>query len=353
MYKIICISALLSCIVLRSQGQQSYAKPDYSVKFLSYFGIGSESVQKKSTLGYNAAYYALLQRKFPEITSQGIGVPVHFYNEVLKSSGADKLIAQFAKEQDNLGDEGKAKRLRTIQNTIKKAKLPQSLINQFNNAYEEFYAGKKIMLSASPNHKTLGKGFAFSPKGTYTTITDKKSFASDVLQIYASFWEENSIIDLKKNGLAKVVEQLAIGILITEYFEKPAITGNAESCYYAPSSNSLQKNPSIYITSLKEGCASKHDEWLRFKQFDSKWYQNLNSPELQQPKECKVFLDNATLTPIIRQLQQVLSTLDPGIRKRSKLEQNDNIGVDFCILKTKTGYRLQLLELRWYAQPSK
>ena len=89
------LSSIIVLFSASSKAQKGYAKPDFSVQYVSYFGIGSKSVQKSAVIGYNASNYALMQEALPEWTDQGLGLPVYFYKKMIESCGADKLIDAF------------------------------------------------------------------------------------------------------------------------------------------------------------------------------------------------------------------------------------------------------------------
>lgn len=330
---------LLSCITVLfsvpSKAQKAFAKPDFAVQYVSYFGIGSKSVQKPAVIGYNAANYALVQEVLPEWADQGLGVPVYFYNKVLESCGADKLIAAFIADYDKIPKKNLAPRLLAISTKIKNATISKNLKNQLKNAINEFYKGKKIRLSSSPNTLVTEESTTFS---VTTSIDD---LGPSIALIYASFWELDAVIARFSNKKLDH-KNLAVGILVTQGFEYGYAIGRVQTDY-------TTKEPSINILSKRETSTER----IGFPTFDSKWYRTY-----QKAEKAPVFVDNAALTPTVRALQKVMLVLDPILRTEiteSKVLSNKDYAVvfTFIIKKTEEGtfvVKLQQPELQFQSK---
>lgn len=321
-----------SLIQSQLNAQFLYEKPDYGVKFLSYFGIGSESVQKPSILGYDACHYALIQRE-SELVEQGLGVPVCFYNDVLTSSGAKTLIEQLQKEYTKLKDADLEKHLSAIEAKIKSANISTSLINQLRNGIDEFYKGKAIRIMSSPNYIMLNKCHTVLDNYT-STCSNIKNLATALKEHYSLFWSFAAFKNRVEHKLAN--KELAIGLVITGEVQD-VYAHNAVRTIYKDQSTT----PSIFIKSTKEQSV----EQIAFRQFDSKWYVTL-----EKGKTSKIFVDNAPLTPIARQIQSTVAELDPILKNMhlgftEKAAPYDYVvHFTFAIIKQGTAFKLRLVE---------
>lgn len=313
-----------------SKAQTGHVKPDFAVQYVSYFSIGSKSVQKPAVIGYNAANYALMQEALPEWTDQGLGVPVYFYKELLKSCGADKLIDAFIADYNKMNRKNIAPRLLAIREKIKTAKVSKNLKSQLRNAIDEFYKGKSIRLSSSPN-------FLLNKAGpTFSLTSSMDDLGANIALIYASFWEEDAVIPRFSNKEINQ-KQLALGILVTQGFEYGYAIGRVQTDY-------TTKDPSINILSKRETSTER----IGFPKFDSKWYRTY-----QEAEKAPVFVDNAALTPTVRALQKVMTVLDPILRsdlsKKSLPNEDYTTVFTFIIKKTEEGkfvVKLQQPELQ-------
>lgn len=333
---------LLLSLGISAQDKGKYFAPDYSVKFLSYFGIGSESVQKKSIIGFNATHYAKMQKQFPEWTGQGLGVPVYFYQQVIKSSGAEKLINNFAK-LEQYTDQQCEEYCEKIQKAIQASQLPQNLVNQLNNAYEEFYKGKQVMVVASPNYYNF-KQENGEPFQEYQLGSDQVSLEMVILEVYAQMWEENRV---KLLG-AKKVKQLAMGLLIREAYWYSFSHGTATVKASSPSTDNASKL-GIFLSSMR----NREEEIIYFPSLDSKWYRGNN-----EKTKNSVFVQNSRLTPIVRQIQEAVVKMNTLLKKdlTHSIEEEGKaktssmiIEVDYCILDGgKYPPKLRLLKANWY-----
>lgn len=327
----LCSCLVFLCSVSSSKAQKGYAHPDFAVQYVSYFGIGSQSVQKPAVIGYNAANYALMQEALPDWTGQGLGVPVYFYKKVLESCGADQLINTFIADYDKMQPKDVAARLLEITSKIKVATVSKNLKNQLKNAINEFYKGKQIRLSSSPN-TPLTEG-----RTTFSVTTSMDDLGASLALIYASFWERDAVIARFSN---KTLDQkkLAVGVLVTQGFEYGYAIGRVQTDY-------TSKEPSINILSKRETSTER----IGFPKFDSKWYRTYEKAE-----KTPVFVDNAALTPTVRNLQKMMTILDPILRaeipKSNVLSNKDYITqFTFVIKKTEEGQfivKLQQPELQ-------
>jgi hypothetical protein len=312
-----------------SKAQKSYAKPDFAVQYVSYFGIGSASVQKPAVIGHNAANYALMQEALPEWTNQGLGIPVFFYKKTLESCGADQLIHQLLANYNQLKEKELAIKLQKIRETILGASIPKSLSSQLKNAIGEFYKGKKIRLSCSPNFQAT--------TATFSIAVSTEDLMPSIAQVYASFWQLDAV---KTRLLNKNLDQkqLVVGILLTQGFEYGYAIGRVQTDY-------TTKYPSINILSKRKSSTER----IGFPKFDSKWYRTY-----QKAEKMPVFVDNAALTPTVRDLQKAMLVLDSILRteiSKSKVLSNKNYTAvfTFVIKKTEEGQfivKLQQPELQ-------
>lgn len=311
-------------IAASSKAQTSYTKPDFAVQYVSYFGIGSESVQKAAVIGCNAANYALMQQALPEWTDQGLGIPVYFYKNTLETCGADKLIQKFLADYKNLNEKQLGTRLLKIRETIMGASISKSLINQLKNAIAEFYKGKKIRLSSSPNFQ--------STTGTFSITSSIEDLTPSIAQIYASFWDLDAVKTRFSNKNLDP-QKLALGILLTQGFEYGYAIGRVQTDYTTP-------KPSILILSKRESSTER----IGFSSFDSKWYQTY-----EKAKKTPIFVDNAALTPTVRELQKVANALDPLLRRKisaSKILSNKDYTVVFTFVIKKAEKGKFILKLQ-------
>jgi hypothetical protein len=328
------LCSVLVLFLTTSKAQKGYARPDFAVQYVSYFGIGSQSVQQAAVIGNNAANYALLQQALPAFTDQGLGVPVSFYIETIKSCGADKLIDALITDYDKMGQKDLEPRLRAISERIKKATVSKNLKNQLKNAINEFYRGKKIRLSSSPNFQATEDDLPFS---VTSSIED---LGTNLALVYASFWNPDNFDVIAGRFENKTLdpEKLAVGILVTQAFEYGYAIGRIQTDY-------TTKEPSINILSKRETSTER----IGFSTFASKWYKTY-----QKAEKTAVFVDNAALTPTVRELQKAMVLLDPILRtsiSKSKALSNKDYRavVTFVIKKTEAGkffIKLQQPELQ-------
>lgn len=330
--------SIVLLLFVSSKAQTGYAKPDFAVQYLSYFGIGSKSVQRAAVIGNNAANYALMQEALPDLTDQGLGIPVSFYKNTIESCGADKLIDALIADYDKMNQKDLEPRLRAISESIKKATISKNLKNQLKNAIGEFYRGKKIRLSSSPNFQAA-KGAS-----TFTVTSSVEDLGSNLALVYASFWNPDNfnamIVRLENKDLDS--KQLAVGVLVTQAFEYGYAIGRVQTDY-------TTKTPSINILSKRKSSTER----IGFPSFESKWYRTY-----QKAEKTPVFVDNAALTPTVRALQKAMLVLDPILRtnlsKSNVLSDKDYTAVfTFVIKKTEAGefvIRLQQPELQLQAK---
>lgn len=289
---------LLIASTVHAQLQPQTVHPDYSVKFLSYYGIGSASVQKPSVLGYKATWYAQLQQALPDHVPQGIGVPVYFYQQLLKDAGVQPLIETLKKDYKSLNEEDLEKQLTLIRKKIEATAVSQSLLNQLKNAIEEFYPNQALLINVSPNY---WQGNTNAPYcGQYYTFAYDGIISSQQLaQCYASVWTPKRFKAAYANGIFGN-HDLAVGLLITGR----QTSKYAESFVYTTWQHA-PKTPSITIKSQYW----ESQEIIQFTEFDSKWYHTIQKGEKQN-----CFVDEPELTPTARAIQSFITTADPILR---------------------------------------
>lgn len=321
----------------------SIPKADKEMKFLSYFEIGGKAVQTANYIGTKASNYAMLQHEFPKYVRHGFGVPFYFYFETIKEAGADKLIKTLQDNSAKLSVSERNKQLKAIQARILAAKVPKSLLNQLRNMFDEYFKNTKIRLRSSTNCEDLpqfnGAGL-YKSKGFHTKSSDAE-LEKKILEVYASLWSTLAFEERDFFGINH--QQVGMAILINQSFDEEYANGVAITI---PNSSGT---PSIYINSqtgenaVTNPSNGQIPEAIIFKQFDSKWYSTQSKSNIKN-----IFVDNAKLTPTVRELQKITAQIDKLFR--TKLSSNDTttygIDLEFKILKVDGIYQLYIKQAR-------
>lgn len=311
---------LICYLGLQNVTAQKAVRPDASVLHLSYFGIGSESVQKPSVIGYQASSYALFQRVQPDKRNiptykQAFGIPVSFYQELLKSPEVAAAIKALKKENYQVASKATKLALSNVRQAILGAQLSKSLVAQVYKAIDE-ELGKKaaVQLTLSPTYTLPISQALMVSKSTRETII------SDLKVLYASFWGEQYFYH--RVQLLKAPFEAATGILMVHSRnDKPYVSGTVTVSFIGS-----QESPSITINAKNNWFGQT--ESIRFQYLDSKWYQ-----VVEKSKKGHVFIDQPAFTPIARSLQTCGTEAYESIKTYYQLDPKTPIVMHFDVYK--------------------
>ncbi|MGH1336492.1 MAG: PEP/pyruvate-binding domain-containing protein [Aureispira sp.] len=316
-------------------------KPDLSVQSFSHFATGARSVQTIACIGAKASNYALLYHHLPSYTRPGFAIPFYFYVKTIKSCGAEELIERLLKNKDNWSLEERKQALATIRNKIATASLDARIFKELEVICTTYYKGKKLRLRSSTNCEDLP---AFNGAGLYVSKgfwegSDQALIQKKILEVYASLWLDRAFEEREFFGIDQ--EKVAMGILINEAFPDEYANGVALTLPNAVGTPTIHINTQYGERSVTNPEGTAQPEVIYFRQLDSKWYVTVSKSSVQN-----IFVENPSLTPLVRQLQQASAQID-GLLKR-KTTHSDHYGVDieFKIMKEATGFKLYLKQAR-------
>lgn len=220
--------------------------PDKTLRYISYFEKGSQSVQKTEYIGSKAANYALIQRELPEWVRPGFAIPFAFYFDMLESKGASKEVALFLSSYKSMDANTRGIGLKKIRHAIKGSQISPDLLNQLKVLIENEFPKSRIRLRSSTNCEDLAE---FNGAGLYTskgfdTWLPIDSLSKKLLTVYASLWSERAFEEREFYSIDH--RKAAMAILINEAYHKEWANGVAIT--------SIEENGqiSLYINSQIE-----------------------------------------------------------------------------------------------------
>lgn len=316
---------------------------DLSVRSISYFDIGSKSVQNVNCIGAKAANYALLQDELPKSVRKGFGIPFYFYDKMLKTSGTDKLIEKLIRDEAKISIWARNQQLKAIREKIRSAQVDEQLLRELKQIAKQYFPGKRIRLRSSTNCEDLptfnGAGL-YKSKGFWET-DDPAEIEKKILKVYASLWtskafEERAFfsIDHQKAGMA---------ILINEAFREEYANGVVLTIPEKVGGLRIHINSQYGENSVTNATVGEQAEAIFFRQKNSKWYVVESKSSIHD-----VFINQSDLTPLVRALQTISIQLDALLKKEIESEKQINYGVDleFKIMKEKMGFKLYIKQAR-------
>lgn len=315
--------------------------PDLSVQSFSHFKTGEKSVQTVSCIGAKAANYALLYHKLPVYTRQGFAIPFYFYFKTIQSCGADELIRNLLKNKEKWSAEQLKAALATIRVKIEHATLDERIFKELELICEQHYKGKKVRLRSSTNCEDLA---TFNGAGLYVSKgfwegSDRALIQRKILTIYASLWLERAFEERAFFGIDH--QKAAMGILINEAFPEEYANGVALTLPNKEGTPSIHINTQYGELSVTNPVGTEQPEVIYFRQFDSKWYVTEARSSIHN-----IFVENALLTPLVRQLQQACIQIDALLRANVQDPENYGVDVEFKIMKEKMGFKLYIKQAR-------
>ncbi len=160
--------------------EQTKILPLDSIKFVmsDAFGAKCTNVATLRTFG------------FPEGTiPDGFGVPFYFYDEFMKFNGFYDAVAEMISDPDFIADlETRIDMLKEFRKTIKRADMPQWMLDELQVMHDQFPAGSSVRCRSSTNNEDLP---GFSGAGLYTSKTqhpEEGHISKSIKQLYASMW---------------------------------------------------------------------------------------------------------------------------------------------------------------------
>lgn len=316
-------------------------QPDLSLRAFSHFKTGSTTVQTVDCIGAKATNYARLQHVIPNLVRPGFAIPFYWYFETIKSCKADRLIEALLKEKDKLSQAAIYQKLAAIRAKILAGKVDDYVFTELDLITAQYFKGKKVRLRSSTNCEDLpqfngaglyeSKGFL---EGSERAIIEKK-----LLKVYASLWLDRAFdereffgIDHKKAGMAVLIngafpDEYANGVALTIPNEKGSPTIHINTQY-----------GELSVTNPENGAVP---EAIYFRAFDSKWYVTESKSSVHN-----IFIENAKLTPLVRQLQDAMATIDGLLRANIARPENYGVDVEFKIMKEGNAFKLYIKQGR-------
>lgn len=316
-------------------------KPDVSVRAFSHFTTGDRSVQTVTCIGAKASNYALLYHELPNYTRPGFAIPFYFYFQTIQACGADQLIRTLLKQKHQWTKERLHKQLETIRNAIMGATLKEQVFKELEIICKQYYKGKKIRLRSSTNCEDLpefnGAGLYVSKgfwEGSERTVIQQK-----ILEVYASLWLVRAFEERDFFGIDH--SKVAMGILINEAFPDEYANGVALTLPNPTGTPSIHINTQYGEQSVTNPEGKAVPEVIYFRQLNSKWYVTESKSSIHN-----IFVENAALTPLVRQLQSACATLDTLLKKELEHPTHYGVDVEFKIMKEENKFRLYLKQAR-------
>ena len=127
---------------------------------------------------------------FPEGTiPNGFGVPFYFYQEFMKYNGFfDRIEEILADNEFHSNLEYRIDVLKDLRSDIKKADMPQWMLDELQEMHDQFPEGISVRCRSSTNNEDLP---GFSGAGLYTSKTQhphEGHISKSIKQVFASMW---------------------------------------------------------------------------------------------------------------------------------------------------------------------
>lgn len=316
-------------------------EPDLSVKAFSHFNKGSKSVQTVHCIGAKASNYALLYHHLPEYTRLGFAIPFYFYVETIQSCGANLLIDELLENKENWSTKRIKEQLEVIRARIQQAILKEPIYKELEWILDNYYKGKKIRLRSSTNCEDLpsfnGAGLYVSKgfwEGSGRAVLEQK-----ILEVYASLWLDRAFEEREFFGINH--QKAAMAILIHEAFPNEYANGVALTLPNPTGGSSIHINSQIGEASVTNPEGTAQPEMIYFRALDSPWYVTQATSSIEP-----VFVDNAALTPLARQLQRACAEINTLLKKNIPQSENYGVDIEFKIMKEDKGYHLYIKQAR-------
>lgn len=316
-------------------------EPDLSVRAFSHFKTGARSVQNVTCIGAKASNYALLYHELPQYTRPGFAIPFYFYFKTIRACGADQLIKNLLDHKKNWSAEQIEQALAKIRSQISNAKLEESIFNELNVICEQYYKGKKVRLRSSTNCEDLAE---FNGAGLYVSKgfwegSERAIIQKKILEVYASLWLTRAFEERDFFGIDH--RKAAMGILINEAFPDEYANGVALTLPNEEGSPTIHINTQYGELSVTNPEGAEVPEVIYFQHLDSKWYVTESKSSVHN-----IFVENANLTPLVRQLQTACAKIDALLRKKLADPENYGVDVEFKIMKEGTVFKLYIKQAR-------
>lgn len=316
-------------------------KPDLSVTSFSHFKTGARSVQNVTCIGAKASNYALLYHELPEWTRPGFAIPFYFYFKTIQACGADQLIKTFLADKKNYSTEEIEKALEAIRAKIATASLDAAVFNELESICTQYYKGKKVRLRSSTNCEDLAE---FNGAGLYVSKgfwvgSERAVIQRKILEVYASLWLLRAFEERDFFGIEH--DQVAMGILINEAFPDEYANGVALTLPNVDGTPTIHINTQYGELSVTNPEGAEMPEVIYFRQLDSKWYVTESKSSVHN-----IFVDNPSLTPLVRQLQKACAKIDALLRKNVVDSENYGVDIEFKIMKEGNLFKLYIKQAR-------
>jgi hypothetical protein len=165
--------------------------PDLNLNYTTILPLDSISFGMFDGFGAKCANVAVMRTfGFPEGTiPNGFGIPFYFYQEFMKYNSFFEEIKKMINDVEFQKDRAvRNDRLKDFRKKIKKAMLPNWMLDKLEKMHQSFPQGTSIRCRSSTNNEDLP---GFNGAGLYTSKTqhpDEGHISKSIKQVYASLW---------------------------------------------------------------------------------------------------------------------------------------------------------------------
>ena len=251
------------------------------------------------------------------------------------------LIQRLLKNKDDWSTAERKQALAAIRQKIGAATLKEHIFKELAIITTTYYKGKKLRLRSSTNCEDLP---SFNGAGLYVSKgfwegSERALIQKKLLEVYASLWLDRAFEEREFFGIEQ--EKVAMGILINEAFPDEYANGVALTLPHPTGSPTIHINTQYGELSVTNPTGTAQPEVLYFRHLDSKWYVTVSKSSVQN-----IFVDNAVLTPLVRQLQQASAQIDALLKHNLTDPENYGVDIEFKIMKEATGFKLYIKQAR-------
>lgn len=185
------------------------------------------------------------------LPEKGFAIPMFYYLDHFKKSGAQKMLTNLLKDSTKLGNSTQCKeQLKQIRTVIKNYSLDETVLMKIKEKLVElgYESGGRIRFRSSTNAEDI-KGFnGAGLYGSYTGVygaSEGKTIERAVKKVWASVWKERAFKERDYFGINQ--RSVAMGVLVHRAFGTEELNG------VAVTKNLYRKGDEAYIINAQKG----------------------------------------------------------------------------------------------------